>query len=247
MALALAAVALASGCRLGELFSAKRPNASDNPEGPIAPPAATPASLERASGNEQTGTVGSALRDPYVVLVRDGEGQPLVGVRVRWEVEGTGGSVAPQTATTDANGLANATHTLGTTAGTQRVTVVVVDAPTLRTTFTSVAVAGDVASIAFLTQPSDAERGRAFRPAVRVAVQDQYGNPISGERGAVSLSLVVLSGPRQARLQGTVRRNPEDGVATFNDVRVNREGDAFRIRATAGGLSVESVPFEVDD
>lgn len=246
-ALVLGALALLGGCRIGELFSAKRPNAADHPEAPLAPPVAVPTSLERTSGNEQSGTVGTALREPYVVLVRDAEGQPLAGVRVRWETEGTAGSIAPENTTTDANGLANATHTLGTRAGEQRVTAVVVDAPSLRATFTALAVAGDVATITFRTQPSDTERSRPFNPAVQVGVEDQYGNPVSGARGAVSLSLVVLVGSRQAKLQGTVKRNPVDGVVTFNDVRVNREGDAFRLRATAGGLTTESVTFEVDD
>lgn len=68
------------------------------------------------SGDNQTQTVGQALASPVVVRVsRDGTALP--GATVSWAVTAGGGSVTPATTTTDADGLASATWTLGPSVG----------------------------------------------------------------------------------------------------------------------------------
>ena len=73
--------------------------------------------LEKVSGDVQEGSVGTALADPFVVVVRDQNGLPLAGVQITFAVTGGGGTLSATTATTDADGRAATTLTLGPTPG----------------------------------------------------------------------------------------------------------------------------------
>lgn len=74
------------------------------------------AKLTIVSGDGQTGTAGSALAQPLVVLVSDGYGNPVSGIDVAWTAPGGGGSITPAMTNTGADGKAMATATLGGTA-----------------------------------------------------------------------------------------------------------------------------------
>ena len=79
-------------------------------------PGVSEAVLAVLSGNAQTATEGEALPIPAAVRVsRDGSG--VSGVSVAWAVTSGGGSVAPASSTTDSDGVASTTWTLGPTAG----------------------------------------------------------------------------------------------------------------------------------
>ena len=84
---------------------------------------ALPPTLTSVSGNNQSAAVGTALANPFVVEVRDGNGNPLAGVAVTFVVRTGGGTLSNPTATTDANGQADSTLHLGTEAGTNTVEV----------------------------------------------------------------------------------------------------------------------------
>jgi hypothetical protein len=74
------------------------------------------------SGNNQTERAGSALPAPLVVRVSDILGNAKPGVPVEFSSHGEPlASVNPQTAATDANGLASCGFKLGTRVGTQHV------------------------------------------------------------------------------------------------------------------------------
>ena len=72
-----------------------------------------PAGLEVASGSGQTGTPGSTLSSPFVVRFEDTEGNPISGAQVTFTVETGGGSLSRSTDTTDSDGEAETTLTLG--------------------------------------------------------------------------------------------------------------------------------------
>ena len=78
-----------------------------------------PAGLVIISGNDQQGTPGTALPNPLIVEVRDQYGNPLPGVQVAFTVTaGEGklsGLLTVEHVTTDANGRAERTLTLGAT------------------------------------------------------------------------------------------------------------------------------------
>ena len=85
-------------------------------------PGPTPTTLAKtatATGDSQVASPSASLPTPYRVLVRDQDGNLMANVDVTWSVLAGGGSVAPTTTATDANGVAMATRTLGTGAGVQ--------------------------------------------------------------------------------------------------------------------------------
>ncbi|MBD2772975.1 N,N-dimethylformamidase beta subunit family domain-containing protein [Iningainema tapete] len=73
--------------------------------------------ISKVSGDNQTGTAGAALANPFVVRVQDSAGNPQSGVTVNFAVTSGGGSVSPTSAVTGANGQASTVLTLGTTPG----------------------------------------------------------------------------------------------------------------------------------
>ena len=73
-------------------------------EPPTAPASVTSPLI--VSGDQQAGTPGYALVDSLIVRVVDGNGMPVAGAVVNWETEARHGTVAPTTATTNADGVA---------------------------------------------------------------------------------------------------------------------------------------------
>ena len=76
-----------------------------------------PAQVIVTSGNNQNGAAGSTLV-PFVVTVEDAEQNPIPGVTVAWAVTTGDGRVSPTSAVTDAQGEAQTTVMLGTSATT---------------------------------------------------------------------------------------------------------------------------------
>ena len=83
----------------------------------------TPTTLVKVSGDSQQGTSGTALAQPFVVEVQDGESAAFAGVPVVFAVTAGGGTLSETSTTTDANGQAQSTLTLGNSAGTNTVQV----------------------------------------------------------------------------------------------------------------------------
>ena len=92
-----------------------------NAKAALPPP--MPTILSIGSGGDQSGLTGEALTNPFVVEVRDQYGGTMQGVTVTYSVNEGGGSLNVTTATTDANGLAQSTLTLGSDPGTNSVEV----------------------------------------------------------------------------------------------------------------------------
>lgn len=69
--------------------------------------------LATVSGDSQTGQVGRLLEEFLVFRVTDSAGQPVVGLRVEWEVVAGGGKVSGKRHETDGAGLAAGNFTLG--------------------------------------------------------------------------------------------------------------------------------------
>ena len=82
-----------------------------------------PKTLEIISGVDQEGLPGEALGKPFVVEVQDQTDNPLPGVEVTFSVTAGDGTLSATHATTDENGRAESTLTLGSTPGTNTVRV----------------------------------------------------------------------------------------------------------------------------
>ena len=82
-----------------------------------------PTGLVKISGDNQDGHTGAALAQPFVVEVRDTNGDPVAGVTVTFTVRRGGGSLNPETTQTNSRGRASSRLTLGTSPGTNTVRV----------------------------------------------------------------------------------------------------------------------------
>ena len=107
-----------------------------NAEASLPPP--MPTTLDGVSGDNQSGLTGEALANPFVVEVRDQNGDPMEGVTVTFTISAGGGSLSDTSVETDVNGLAQSTLTLGSEPGTNTVDVSVEEV-TETATFTAVA------------------------------------------------------------------------------------------------------------
>lgn len=81
--------------------------------------------IQIVSGNGQVGLVGQTLSAPLTVKVTSSTGAPLAGVTVTFTVTSGAASVAPGTATTDVNGQAKTTVTLGSSPGSVQINATV--------------------------------------------------------------------------------------------------------------------------
>jgi len=103
------------------------------------------AKLKKSAGDAQTGTAGSALAQPYAVVVQDQYNNPVSGVKVAWSVTTGGGTLSADTSLSVASGVATAVHTLGPVAGSQSVAAAVAGLAGSAVAFTSTARANFVA------------------------------------------------------------------------------------------------------
>lgn len=77
--------------------------------------------LQVVGGAGQRAPAASTLPVAYTVRLVDDDGAPVAGATVEWTVESGGGSVAPGSAVTGADGQASTLHTLGPGVGEGRV------------------------------------------------------------------------------------------------------------------------------
>ena len=90
--------------------------------------------------------------------------------------------------------------------------------------------------------PNEVQGNVVITPALRVNVQDQYGNEAVAA-APVTMSLDQTPWPRTT-LSGSLSRSGA-GFASFSDLSVDRPGTGNVLRATTGNLTATSAPFTV--
>lgn len=173
------------------------------------------------SGGGQTGMVSTALAQPFVVEARGTGGVPVAGVSVSFAGLSANSSVAPASATTDGQGRASTTMTLGTVAGAQGFQasasgmspVSVTATATVGTGRAVTVVSGDAQSALVSTQLSS--------PLV-VRVADQFNNPVPG----ATVTWARVSGG------GSV------GATTTTTAANGQTQTTYTVGAVAGGESI---------
>jgi len=92
---------------------------------------------------------------------------------------------------------------------------------------------GPATQVGFSVQPSDAVSQTAISPAIQVQIQDAGGNLVSSATNGVGL---VLTTPNGATLSGTTAKVASGGVASFNDISVDKAG-SYTLTASSTGLN----------
>jgi hypothetical protein len=236
----------ASGCMLDELLG-NESNAEPNEEPPAGPPSppgpGAPAVLIRAQGNGQADTAAATLAQPYTARVTDAQGRPVSGVTIQWSVASGGGRVAPSSSVTNANGIAVAVHTLGTTAGGHSVLASVAGLTSV--TFVATARHGTAAALEFVVQPTNVRADERVTPSVKVRARDTFGNTVTAFEEDLTIDVTPGTGTPGARVRGSTEEEAEDGVGTFDNVRIRLPGLGYRLRVSGRGFTADSAPFNV--
>jgi adhesin/invasin len=151
--------------------------------------AGNPSGVLIVSGNNQTAAPSTTLPEDLVVAVVDADSNPVVAAAVTWVVTAGGGTLAPTTGTTDANGRAATKWTLGASAGTNTAQAIVSGVG--QAEFTATAAAG-TASVIRVVSGNDQTGQAGTRLASELVVQvlDAGENPVSG----VPVTWTVASG-----------------------------------------------------
>jgi len=104
--------------------------------------------------------------------------------------------------------------------------------------------AAPASKLAFTVPPTNAAGAQLITPPVQVTVQDASGNTVTSATDAVTLALGA--NPGAGTLSGTLTVAAVQGIATFNNLRIDRPGSGYTLAASAGGLSgATSAPFAV--
>jgi hypothetical protein len=201
--------------------------------------AAAPTNILGLGGNSQSGVVGTALPQPFAVKVVDASGTGVPGIAVTWSA--TNGTLASATTTTDAQGQTSNTVTLGHTAGTVSATASI--AAGKQVAFSASASAGPVAQVVVAQQPANVQAGLTITPAVQVDLRDQYGNGEPTATSAVAVS--IGTNPSGGTLTGTLTQNAVAGVATFNDLKIDKPGNGYDLVVAVGGAKATTASFNV--
>ena len=159
----------------------------------------TPTAPEIISGDAQSDTVGVALAQPFVVEVRDENGEVFEGVPVTFTVTAGGGTIQPAIAMTDADGLAQSTLTLGNDPGTNTVEVSV-EGISQMAVFNAEATLPPPMPTTLSIVSGDNQNGligEALANPFVVEVRDQYDDPMAG----VPVTFTVLTGDGSLSLE----------------------------------------------
>lgn len=106
---------------------------------------------------------------------------------------------------------------------------------------------GAPAKLAYTIQPSDGTVGSPLPKQPEVIVQDHYGNTVAGYDGAVTLAILIGTGPGDAVVLGTATVRVVNSAARFTDISVSRSNPlGFKLTATSDSLEpAESQPFSM--
>lgn len=202
----------------------------------VPPSVATGLAIE--SGDGQTATVQTALVAPFVVKVTDQFGDPMNGVTVTWTQLSGGGTLAGNTSTTNASGLASMQYTLGGVVGdaTVRASVTGIGSPV---TFTVHAIAGAPAAIAVVSGSAQTDTvAKTLGSPFIVKVTDAAGNALGG----VTVNWARLTGV--GAVSAATSTTNAQGLASIQFTLGTSVG-AATIRASVTGLA-PTVTFTAD-
>jgi hypothetical protein len=183
-------------------------------------------------GDRQTGSVGEALPNPVVALVKTDTGDPLINRRVAFITSGAAGDRFDQdTVITDSQGRATNRWVLGTTPGDYTATARVVadadSAPTLPLQATAVAGPPDtLRAIGPTNQPG--RRGQPVAQPLAVRVLDRFGNPVGGAE------VVWAADPDDGSVSPSTARTAADGSASAEWTLGDRVGTQKATATVAG-------------
>ena len=103
---------------------------------------------------------------------------------------------------------------------------------------------GPLAQLVFSTQPSSAAAGATISPAVQITGRDAAGNTVTSFTQNVTVAFGNNVG--NGTLGGTLTHAAVAGVATFNDLTIDKIGTGYTLNASSGGVpQITSAAFNI--
>lgn len=211
---------LFSACRIGGDVHVQETTSGASEESTSEPSVESQsvASIEVLAGHGQTGAVGQPLALPLSVGVVDGAAMPVEGATINWVITSGSGALSSSSSTTDANGSALATFTLGNAVGDSLISATV-DGSSLSVSFTATAVAGAAASIEIIDgNNSSGLFSTQLSTPLQVRVKDTYGNPVPS--AGVTWAITSGGGSLSATSSSTSALGVTSSSLTLGDPRV---------------------------
>jgi adhesin/invasin len=191
-------------------------------------------SIVVVSGNSQRDTVRRTLAAPFVVRVADSFNNPVSGATVTWTRTAGSGTPVTATSTTNANGQASLSYTLGATPGQETITASAAGVAT-PATFMATAVAAGPAAIAVVSGDNQTGQvGQALPATLVVKVTDAAGFPVAGVAVNWSATNGTIAQSTTTDAQGQTSASLILGAAA---------GPATAIAAIQSGTTTKSVTF----
>jgi adhesin/invasin len=191
-----------------------------------------------------TATINSPVTPGPSVVVQDAAGNAVPGVAVTF-TPNRNAQVSPETATTNEQGVAQVSWTLGSTANVEYSLTARVEAssiPTVR--FTARAQPGTAGRLRVAVQPSTpTQSGAPFATQPVVQVVDQAGNPTP--QAGITVTATVSSGPTGS-LQNATAATDASGRASFGGLALTGAVGNYTLSFSAPGLTgVTSAPIAI--
>ena len=185
--------------------------------------------IEVASGDAQSGTVGAAVSSQLVAVVKDSMGRVVPDVAVDWAVVAGGGSLSVASSTTSMSGLSSNSYTLGTNLVAKSITATVQGTST-SATFSATAVPGAAAQITIVSGDAQvAAISTGLTLPMVVSVADSYGNPVTG---SATINWAITAGG--GSLGAATSTVDSTGLAS-NTLTVGATSGANTVTATLAG------------
>lgn len=96
---------------------------------------------------------------------------------------------------------------------------------------------GVAAKLAFTQQPQNTENHDTIFPSLTIEIRDSYDNLVTAATSGVTLA-IQTDPSASATLSGTTTVNAVAGIATFNDLSIDKIGTGYILRATSGALTL---------
>jgi subtilisin family serine protease len=212
-----------------------------------------PAKFTLVSGDAQSSNTG-VLPTPLIVKVTDVEGNPKSGVTITWAASDSTAVLSAVTTTTDDQGQAQITWTLGASSGRQTVTASTPSIPGAQVVFQATNTVVKAAKLVLVSGDAQSGNGSALPTPLVVKVTDVDGNPkfgvaitwtASDTSGVLSATTSTTDAQGQAQITWTL--GATGGKQTVTAATAALPGSQVVFQATnggvlSGGVSVQAQP-----
>jgi hypothetical protein len=90
--------------------------------------------------------------------------------------------------------------------------------------------------VSFVTQPTNTVAGSIISPSVTAELYDIYDNPVTTDNSS-TVTVAIGTNPGGGTLSGTLTRTVSGGIATFNDISINKIGTGYTLTASSGVIT----------